>query len=48
MSRDNSRLIRIMMELEEYDFEIRYIPGKQNNAADTLSRTLPNTDNERV
>ena len=45
MSRENSRLVRTISELEEYDYEIRYIPGKQNEAADTLSRII-NVDKE--
>ena len=33
-----SRLIRTVQELSEYNFEIQYIPGKLNSAADALSR----------
>ena len=33
-----SRLLRTVQELAEYNFEIRYIPGKMNSAADALSR----------
>ncbi len=32
------RVAREVLELSEYDFEIRHIPGKQNGRADTLSR----------
>ncbi len=32
------RVAREVLELSEYDFEIRHIPGKQNSQADTLSR----------
>ena len=39
----NSRLVRTVEELSEYDFEIRYRPGSDNEAADFLSRL-----NERV
>lgn len=35
---NNSRKIRQMLELEEYDYTLQYIPGKENIAADTLSR----------
>ena len=41
MSRQNSRVMRTMNELEEYDFEIRYKPGRENTIADTLSRLNP-------
>ncbi|KAL1123468.1 hypothetical protein AAG570_002548 [Ranatra chinensis] len=34
----NSKLIRWRLSLEEYDYEIRYKPGKQNSNADALSR----------
>ena len=40
MSRENSRLMRTLNDLEEYDFEIRYLPGPQNEAADTMSRII--------
>ncbi len=32
------RVAREVLELLEYDFEIRHIPGKQNGRADALSR----------
>ena len=38
MSSSNSRLMRTVEELAEFDFEIRYRPGKDNEAADFLSR----------
>lgn len=34
----SSRLTRIRLELEEYDFEIEHIPGKNNFVSDALSR----------
>jgi hypoxanthine-guanine phosphoribosyltransferase len=34
----SSRLLRWRLLLEEYDFEIKYKPGKQNTNADSLSR----------
>lgn len=34
----NSRLTKFRLKLEEYDYEIKYKPGKQNTNADALSR----------
>jgi hypothetical protein len=34
----SSRLLRWRLLLEEYEFEIKYKPGKQNTNADSLSR----------
>ncbi|KAF0290330.1 39S ribosomal protein L4, mitochondrial [Amphibalanus amphitrite] len=36
----NSRLARTVEELADYDFEICYVPGSLNSAADFFSRTL--------
>lgn len=38
LARDNARVNRTLLELDEYDFEIRYCPGAHNCAADYLSR----------
>ena len=38
MSVHSSRVQRTMEELSEFNFKIRYIPGKLNDAADILSR----------
>ena len=38
MAKQNSRLMRTIIELAEYDFTIKYRPGVQNEAADALSR----------
>lgn len=38
MKNPASKLTRIRLELEEYDFTIEYIPGAENVAADALSR----------
>ena len=38
MASNSSRVQRTLEELSQYDFEIRYIPGRQNEAADALSR----------
>ena len=40
MAQDKSKFMRTMDELAEYDFVVRYIPGKENSAADALSRVL--------
>ena len=37
----NSRIARTMSELAEFDFEVRYRAGKDNQIADTLSRLTP-------
>ena len=34
----NTRLIRWEIKLEEYNFEIKYTKGNQNNVGDALSR----------
>lgn len=38
MKDPSSKLMRIRLELEEYDFEIQHIRGKENVIADALSR----------
>ena len=43
MVQDKSKFMRTMDELAEYDFIIRYIPGRENQAADALSRILLNS-----
>ena len=50
MSSTNSRLMRTVEELAEFDFEIIYRPGKDNEAADFLSRSndLDKEDNEEI
>lgn len=40
MAKENSRLMRTLNELAEYDFIIRYRPGRDNEAADTMSRIM--------
>ena len=37
----NSRLARTLQDLSDYTFVIQYTPGKDNTAADALSRMLP-------
>lgn len=36
----SSRLLKFRLALEEYDFKILYVPGKNNCVADALSRIL--------
>lgn len=38
MKKPSPKLQRIRLDLEEYDFEIEYVKGKQNVIADALSR----------
>ena len=40
MCKDNARLMRTVSELEDYNYTIRYRPGPQNDAADSLSRII--------
>jgi len=39
----NARLARTLEDLAEFDFVIKYTPGKTNTAADALSRIHPDT-----
>lgn len=38
MKNPNSRIVRMRLDLNDYDFDIVYIPGKSNIKADALSR----------
>ena len=40
MCKDNARLMRTVNELEDFDYVIKYRPGSENTAADTLSRIV--------
>jgi len=42
----DSRLARTLNDLLEYDFEIEYLPGKDNVVADHLSRNIVNSEME--
>ena len=46
MSSHSSRIARTLQELSEFDFEIRYIRGRDNTTADALSR-LPSLLSDR-
>ena len=38
MTNQSSKLTRLRLELEEYDFTVEYLKGKDNLVADALSR----------
>jgi hypothetical protein len=49
LARENSRIMRTLNELAEFDFVIRYRPGRDNEAADTMSRIVcPIEESESV
>ena len=41
MKNPNSRLVRWIVRLEDYTYEIEYKKGKENTAPDALSRMYP-------
>lgn len=41
----NDKMIRMRLQLEEYDYDVKYRPGKQNVVADGLSRINTNEIN---
>jgi hypothetical protein len=45
----NPKVKRWKLEMQEYDFDIEYLPGEKNVVADAFSRLLPvNNDVERI
>ncbi|KAG7301395.1 hypothetical protein JYU34_014336 [Plutella xylostella] len=44
MNNPSSRLTKFRLELENYEFEIEYVKGKDNVAADALSRVILTSD----
>ena len=40
----HARLERLIIRIAVYEFEVRYIPGKENIVADMLSRLLDEND----
>lgn len=44
MTNPSSRLTKFRLALEEYDFEVKYVKGKNNVVADALSRVVISSD----
>lgn len=44
MKKPSNKLTRMRLDLEEFDFYIEFVQGKQNVVADTLSRICMNSD----
>lgn len=44
MKNPSSKLTRMRIDLEEFDFDVQYVPGKINFGADALSRIKINTE----
>lgn len=44
MKNPTSKLTRMRLDLEEFNFEIQYVAGKSNVVADALSRIITNSD----
>lgn len=47
MKNPSSKLTRMRLDLEEYDFTVEYLKGKQNQVADALSRITINERKEQ-
>ena len=41
---ENARLLRLLLKIVDYDYEIMWVQGKKNNIADALSRHFPLSD----
>ena len=48
MAKDNSRMMRTLNDLADFDFTIRYKPGKENTAADAMSRIVNESVHEET
>ena len=46
MKDPSSKLTRMRIELEEFDFQVEFVPGKSNVVADALSRISINQESE--
>ena len=46
MTKPTSKITRMLLQLQEYDYHISFRPGKLNTVADALTR-LPTTEDDQ-